>query len=134
QLRGGNNGANNSWLLEIGLADSEGPVARSENELAAMAADFKADVADVDAPASAGEVDSRKSNEARGLLCRFSVLPSRLSEFIGGLEALEPPDMLAEPATGVLHASWPNSAAALTLLERSREIAKSHSAPCFVER
>ena len=134
QLRGWNNGANDSWLLEIGLAGSEGPVARSENELAGMAADFKAEVADGDAPAIAGEADSGKSNEARGLLCRFSVLPSRLSAFIGGLQALEPPDMVAEPATGVLRASWPNSAAALTLLERSREIAKSHSAACFVER
>ena len=134
QLRGWNNGANDSWLLEIGLAGSEGPVARSENELAGMAADFKAEVADGDAPVNAGATDSGESKEARGLLCRFSVLPSRLSAFIGGLQALEPPDMVAEPATGVLRASWPNSAAALTLLERSREIAKSYSAACFVER
>src|SRR5947199_128808 len=88
QLRGWNNGANDSWLLEIGLACSEGPVARSENESAGMAADFKAELADGDAPAIAGEADSGTRNAARGLLCRFGVLPSRLSAFIAGLQAL----------------------------------------------
>ena len=40
------------------------------------------------------------------LLCKASVLPSRLPALIDSLEALEAPQLLAYPAVGVCYAAW----------------------------
>jgi len=131
QLSSTRNDRDNGWLLEIGLAGSDGAVERSENEIASLAPGANA------RPASAGgsatERFSSEDFDGSSLLCRFSVLPTRLAAFIGEVQRLETPDIVAAPATGVVRAAWPETDEAM-IVERGREIAASHSATCVVER
>jgi len=121
------------WLLDIGLAGSRSAVERSERELERLAACLNATPVHPEPPANAGKRHRGESSQAQGLLCRFSVLPSKLSALIVDLHKIGSPDIVSEPATGVLSAAWTavNEAA---VLDSAREIAARHSAMCVVER
>ena len=131
QLSGTGDETGYSWLLETRLAGSEGAVERSENEVVGLAPGSHAQPAGSDV--SSTDRFSGEHFDDSSLLCRFSTLPSRLAAFIGAVQRLESPDILAEPATGILRVSWHEIDGA-TVLERARQIAASHSATAVVER
>ena len=131
QLSGAGDEAEYSWLLEIGVAGSEGAVERSENEVAGLAPGLNAQPAGSDV--SSTDPFSGEHFDDSSLLCRFSTPPSRLAAFIGDVQGLESPVVLAEPVTGVVRAAWPETDGAM-VLERAREIAARHSATVVVER
>jgi glycolate oxidase FAD binding subunit len=116
------------WFLELGLAGSEGAVERSESEVIELAAGFEAE----SGAKFAGTL--RDGQDEGQLLCRFSGMPSRLAALIEDITRLESPTIVAEPATGVLRASWAEMDAALPLLDRARRVATKHSATCLIER
>src|SRR5436190_22537939 len=70
----------NGLLLEMGLAGSEAAVERSENEVASLARSLNAQPAD--AERSLNERFNSENFDDRSLLCRYSVLPSRLAALI----------------------------------------------------
>ena len=118
------------WFLEIVLAGSQGAVDRSEKELLGLAPRFKAHLATSDAAKEtlgAGEsIDDQ-------LLCRLSVLPSRLAALTRDVERTRSPRIIADPVSGVLSASW-QAVDESNVVERARTIAAKYSATCFVER
>jgi glycolate oxidase FAD binding subunit len=119
------------WRLQIGLAGSEGAVERSQNELTSLVPLLNGQPAGAVGMSSEGF--SSENFDDRSLLCRFSALPSRLAGLIGEVHRLESPEIVAEPATGILRAAWSDSDGAM-VVRRACEIAARHLAVCVVER
>ena len=122
------------WSLEIGLAGSDRAVERSATELDTFASEFGAEPIGGDWPGGPGRFGiGPESDNGVQLVCRFSVLPSKLPIIIGQLHEFGWPDIEAEPGTGTLRAYWHADEDIAAVLNRAREVAAQHMAPCVVE-
>jgi len=110
------------WALVLELAGTPAAVERSRREIAALAR-----VADA-APPDPFPDDA-------SVLCKASVLPSRLPTLIEALAALPgPPRILAFPTVGVCHAAWPSPDDAEGIAGAVRELTSSAGGTLVLER
>ena len=119
--------ADGPYTLAVDLAGSAAAVERSWRELEALA-----DVRALDAPPDvAGAVVLAQSV----LLCKASVLPTRLPALIESLqEAAEPPRVLALPGAGVCYAGWPEPGDVMAAMGRVIGLASEAGGSLVVER
>jgi glycolate oxidase FAD binding subunit len=112
------------WALAIDLAGTPAAVERSRREVAALAR-----VTDGDDTPAAG------LPEDVPLLCKASVLPSRLPTLIDALEALPvPPRVLAYPTVGICHAAWPPLDDAESIAGAVRKLTSAAGGTLVLER
>jgi glycolate oxidase FAD binding subunit len=114
-----------AWALALELAGTPAAVERSRREIAAVAQIADATGTPLEAPG--GESDS--------LLCKASVLPTRLPALIDGLEALPgPPRLLAFPTAGVCYAAWPSPPDPEGIAGAARELTSAAGGTLVLER
>jgi glycolate oxidase FAD binding subunit len=114
------------WALALDIAGTPAAVERSRREIAGLA-----QVADVDDTTphlpDIGYSDS--------LLCKASVLPSRLPTLIDALDALSvPPRVLAFPTVGVCYAAWPSPHDTESVAGAVRELTSAAGGTLVLER
>lgn len=115
-----------AYVLTLQLAGASAAVNRADERIAAMASKSGASI--VEPPHS-----TLPSADA-SLLCRVSVLPTRISALIDAIEALEGPRITALPTVGVLHAAWEAPDDASAHLEGLRAAVAPFKASVVVER
>jgi len=120
-------GDGDTFALTLDLAGSPAAVERSRRDIAELA---RSASARIDAPGTLPE----PFLEDESLLCKLSVLPSRLPGLIAGLETLEAPRLLAYPTIGVCRAAWPTPANAEATVDRVRALAAEAGGSVVVER
>ncbi|HEU4760330.1 MAG TPA: FAD-linked oxidase C-terminal domain-containing protein, partial [Dehalococcoidia bacterium] len=104
------------WTLLVGLAGSPAAVERSRREIAELAQ--PAAVQNAAQLSQAG----RSVLAASQLLCRASLLPSKLPALTEALDALDaPPVIVAWPTVGTVWAAWPKTPDPQALVSRSRD-------------
>ncbi|MDO8612488.1 MAG: FAD-binding oxidoreductase [Dehalococcoidia bacterium] len=114
------------WALALDIAGTPAAVERSRREIAGLA-----QVADVD-DTSPHLPDSGDSDS---LLCKASVLPSRLPTLIDALDALPvPPRVLAFPTVGVCYAAWPSPHDTESVAGALRELTSAAGGTLVLER
>ncbi len=108
------------WVLLCDLAGSPASVERSRREIEEMAAGRASATGDLGPLSQA----ARSLLAQSSLLCKVSVLPTKLPALTEALEALDPPPaIVAWPTVGTVYAAWREATAAETLVTRSREAA-----------
>lgn len=113
------------YVLALDLAGSPAAVERSGRDVAALARE--AGAFPLATPPEGPETDPL-------LRCRFSILPSRLPNLLGAVEAMgNGPTVVAAPLSGLLWAEWRRGRAD-TLLSSLRETAARLQASVIVER
>jgi glycolate oxidase FAD binding subunit len=115
--------AGGAWALALELAGTPAAVERSRRELAALA-----QVAD------AAGTPPEALPDGASLLCKASVLPTRLPALIDALETLEAPRLLAYPTAGVCYAAWPSPRDAEGIAGAARELASAAGGTLVLER
>ena len=112
-----------AWALAHELAGTPAAVERSQRELVALA-----QVANAGVPPAEGLPDGAS------LLCKASVLPSRLPALVDALDALEAARLLAYPTLGVCYAAWPSPHDAGTIAGAVRELTSEAGGTLVLER
>ena len=114
------------WALALDIAGTPAAVERSRREIAGLA-----QVADVDdTPPHLPD-----SGDSDSLLCKASVLPSRLPTLIDALDALPvPPRVLAFPTVGVCYAAWPSPHDTESVAGAVRELTSAAGGTLVLER
>jgi glycolate oxidase FAD binding subunit len=112
-----------AWALALELAGTPAAVERSQRELVALA-----QVANAGVPPAEGLPDGAS------LLCKASVLPSRLPALVDALDALEAARLLAYPTLGVCYAAWPSPHDAGTIAGAVRELTSEAGGTLVLER
>lgn len=117
-----------AYLLALYLAGAPAAVDRSSAEIAAMARAAEAITFEN------GKAKPFEQPTAVALVCRGSVLPSRLPAFIAAAESIgTAPRIAADPVAGVLCAAWPDAQDAESALARLREAASRTGASLVAE-
>jgi len=113
-----------AWALALELAGTPAAVERSRQEIAALA----------HVAAAAGTPVAAIGGESESLLCKASVLPSRLPALIEALERLGAPRLEAYPAVGVCYAAWPSPHDAEGIAGAARELTSAAGGTLVLER
>ena len=112
-----------AWALAAELAGTPAAVVRSRRELAGLT------------PLEAlAKMPAHHASGGDCLLCKASVLPSRLPALIDPLEALEAPRLLAYPAVGVCYAAWASPHDAESIAGTARELTSAAGGTLVLER
>src|SRR3972149_2022368 len=117
------------YALALDIAGSPAAVERSWREITDLTRDVSAGI--TAAPPDALTEDLQKDDS---LLCKASVLPSRLPSLIDALEALEAPRLLAHPTIGVCYAAWPSPHDTESVAGAVRELTSAAGGTLVLER
>jgi len=93
-----------TYTLALDIAGSPAAAERSQHEIAGLARQASARITAAAPPSALAEALQKDDS----LLCKASVLPSRLPGLIDALDALEAPEVLAYPTLGICYAAWPS--------------------------
>ncbi|MDP2673482.1 MAG: FAD-binding oxidoreductase [Dehalococcoidia bacterium] len=111
------------YAFAVELAGTPAAVDRSRREVAGLT------------PLEAlAKMPAHQPGDSDSLLCKASVLPSRLPALIHSLEALEAPRLLAYPAVGVCYAAWASPLDAESIAGAVRELTSAAGGTLVLER
>ena len=116
------------YALALDIAGSPAAVERSWREITDLARQASARIT---ATPNALTEGLQKDDS---LLCKASVLPSRLPTLIDALEALEAPRLLAYPTVGVCYAAWPSPHDTESVAGAVRELTSAAGGTLVLER
>ena len=109
------------YALLLWLAGTPLGLQRSHDEIAAAAAGASVPLSPVTGDEKAWEAARRLAMPVDShLLCKVSVLPSRLPELVSAAEAISSLSLLVRPTIGVMYASWPGTVDVGEVVRRMR--------------